>query len=171
MLVKILNILISIVGIKKLMKKYIISSETLLENGKKITILTLDGKALLKDGATNYHLAGGLCATVGSTVIVLDCVKPNTTANDFGFFLNHEVGHLVLGHVDKAVKAGKGGTILNIEDEVAADNYARNKGFSNPDFNRLLTGVYGELASVGFISADDIPGYVEATLKDHESRM
>lgn len=171
MFARILNTIISVIGMKFLLRKYIVSAETIFENGKKITVLTLDGVALLKDGATHYHLAGGMCATVGNTIIVLDCAKSNTTLNDFGFFLNHEIGHLVLGHVDKAVKAGKGGTVLNIEDEIAADNYARQKGFSNPDFHKLLTGVYGQLATTGIISADDVAGYVESTLKDHTSRM
>ena len=152
-------------------KKYIISSEAIRENGKNITVLTLNGSALLNDGAVNYHLAGGMCATVGNTVLVLDCAKSNTTANDFGFFLNHEIGHLVLGHVAKAVKAGASGTVLDIQDEIAADEYARRKGFANPDFGKLLTGVYGQLATAGIISADDVAGYVEATLKDHTSRM
>jgi hypothetical protein len=168
---KILNIIISIVGMKVFLKKYIISSETIKENGKKITILTLNGSALLNDGAVTYHLAGGMCATVGNTVLVLDCAKSNTSKNDFGFFLNHEIGHLVLGHVAKAVKAGKGGTVLNIEDEIAADNYARQKGFETPDFRKLLTGVYGELATAGLISANDVADYVESTLEDHTSRM
>lgn len=168
---KIINIIISIVGMKKLLKKYVISSEKIVENSKKITVLTLDGVALLKDGATHYHLAGGMCATVGNTIIVLDCAKSNTSANDFGFFLNHEVGHLVLGHVDKAVKNGASGTVLDIQDEIAADEYARRKGFANPDFNKLLTGVYGQLATAGFIAADKVAEYVEETLKDHTSRM
>lgn len=168
---KILNVIISIVGMKKLLKKYVISSESIVENGKKITVLTLDGAALLKDGAVTYHLAGGMCATVGNTVLVLDCAKSSTTENDFGFFLNHEVGHLVLGHVAKAVKAGKGGTVLDIADEIAADEYARQKGFANPDFRKLLTGVYGQLATAGLISANDVAEYVESTLKDHTSRM
>lgn len=168
---KILNILISIIGIKRLLKKYVISSEQIIENGKKITVLTLDSVALLKDGATHYHLAGGMCATVGNTIIVLDTVKASTSSNDFGFFLNHEVGHLVLGHVAKAVKSGASGTVLDIADEIAADNYARQKGFENPDFRKLLTGVYGELATAGFIAADKVASYVEDTLKDHTSRM
>lgn len=168
---KLLNIVISIIGMKILLKKYVISSETIKENGKKITVLTLNGAALLADGAVNYHLAGGMCATVGNTVIVLDCAKSNTSKNDFGFFLNHEIGHLVLGHVAKAVKAGKGGTVLDIVDEVAADNYARQKGFESPDFRKLLNGVYGQIATAGLISANDVADYVEATLKDHASRM
>lgn len=168
---KILNIIISLVGMKKLLKKYIISSEVIVENGKKITVLTLNGAALLKDGAANYHLAGGLCATVGNTIIVLDCAKSNTSENDFGFFLNHEIGHLVLGHVDKAVKNGASGTVLDIDDEVAADNYARQKGFMSPDFRKLLTGVYGELASAGIISAEVIDSFVDETLEGHASRM
>ena len=168
---KILNIIISLVGMKKLLKKYIISSEVMVENGKKITILTMNGTALLKDGATNYHLCGGMCATVGNTVLVLDCAKSNTSSNDFGFFLNHEIGHLVLGHVDKAVKAGASGAVLDIADEVAADNYARQKGYKSPNFHNLLTAVYGELATAGFIAADTVADYVEETLKDHVSRM
>ena len=168
---KVLNKIISFVGMELFLKKYITSSETICENGKKITVLTLNGAALLKDGAVHYHLSGGMCATVGNTIIVLDCAKSNASENDFGFFLNHEIGHLVLGHVDKAVKNGNSGTVLNIQDEIDADNYARQKGFTTPDFRKLLTVVYGELASAGIISREVIDSFVDETLKDHASRM
>ena len=168
---RIFNLYVSIFGMKGLLKKYVTSSEVLKENGKKITVLTLNSGLLLKDGVVQYHLAGGLCATVGNTIIVLDSVKSSTSENDLGFMLNHEVGHLVLGHVNKAVKSGASGTVLEIDDEVAADNYARQKGFVTPDFRKLLTGVYGELASAGIILADKVSEYVEETLEVHASRM
>lgn len=168
---KIINIIISVVGMKFLLRKYIVSAETIFENGKKITVLTLNGPTLLKDGFPEFHLAGGLFATVGNTVLVLDCVKSNTTANDFGFFMNHEIGHLVLGHVAKVVKAGASDTVLNVADEVAADNYARSKGYNTPNFRNLLTVVYSELASAEVISEDEILKCVEETLEGHASRM
>ena len=156
---------------KGLLKKYVTSSEVIRENGKKITVLVLNSAALLKDGILQYHLAGGLCATVGNTIIVLDTVKSSTSSNDLGFMMNHEIGHLVLGHVAKAVKNGASGTVLDLEDEVAADNYARSKGFKSPDFRKLLTGVYGELATAGIILADKVADYVNETLEVHASRM
>ena len=168
---KIFNKIISFVGMEVLLKKYVTSSEVLYENGKKITVLILDGAALLKAGVVNFHLSGGFYATVGNTIVVLDSVWANTSANDLGFFLNHEVGHLVLGHVDKAINAGSAGTVIEMDDEIAADNYARQKGFTTPDFRKLLSGVYGELATAGIITADKVADYVEETLEGHASRM
>ena len=168
---KIFNIYVSIFGMKNLLKKYVTSSEIVRENGKKITVLILDSAALLKDGIVQYHLAGGLCATVGNTVVVLDTVKSSSSENDLGFFMNHEIGHLVLGHVTKALKSGASGLTLDLEDEVAADNYARSKGFAAPDFRKLLTGVYGELASAGIILAEQVTTIVEETMEVHASRM
>ena len=165
------TVIIPLFGMKLFLKKYVISSEIVRENGKKITVLTLNSEALLKDGVLQYHLAGGLCATVGNTILVLDTVKSSTTENDLGFMMNHEVGHLVLGHVAKAVKRGASGLMLDLEDEVAADNYARSKGFKSPDFRKLLTGVYGELATAGIILADKVAEYVDETLEVHASRM
>lgn len=166
-----INIFISIFGMKVFLKKYITSSEVINENGKKITVLVLDSAALLKDGILQYHLAGGLCATVGNTILVLDTVKSSTSGNDLGFMMNHEIGHIVLGHVAKAVKSGASGTVLELDDEVAADNYARQKGFKSPDFRKLLNGVYGELASAGIILADQVATIVEETMEVHASRM
>lgn len=167
----IFNLYALIFGMKGLLKKYVTSAEVIKENGKKITVLTLNSATLLKDGVVQYHLAGGLCATVGNTVIVLDSVKSSASSNDLGFMMNHEVGHLVLGHVAKAVKSGASGTVLELDDEVAADNYARQKGFTTPDFRKLLTGVYGELATAGFILAEKVADYVEETMEVHASRM
>lgn len=163
--------IIPLFGMKLVLKKYVTSSEIIKENGKKITVLVLDSAALLKDGILQYHLAGGLCATVGNTIIVLDTVRSRTSENDLGFMMNHEVGHLVLGHVAKAVKSCASGTVLELDDEVAADNYARSKGFAAPDFRKLLTGVYGELASAGIILAEQVATIVEETLEVHASRM
>ena len=167
----IFNIYVLIFGMKGLLKKYVTSSEVIKENGKKITVLTLNSEALLKDGVLQYHLAGGLCASAGNTVLVLDTVKSSASSNDLGFMMNHEIGHLVLGHVAKAVKSGASGTILDLADEVAADNYARSKGFKSPDFRKLLTGVYGELATAGIILAEKVDEYVNDTLEVHASRM
>lgn len=165
------RIIIPLFGMKFILKKYVTSSEIIRENGKKITVLTLNSESLLKDGVIQYHLAGGCCASAGNTVLVLDTVKASASENDLGFFMNHEVGHLVLGHVAKAVKSWASGLTLNIEDEVAADNYARSKGFTTPDFHKLLTGVYGELATAGIILADKVADYVEDTMEVHASRM
>lgn len=168
---KIINFIVSIMGMKFFLRKYIVSAEVIREHGKKITVLTLSGSALLKDGIADYHFAGGLCATVGNTIIALDTVKSSASENDLGFFLTHEVGHLVLGHVDKAVKNGDAGTVLVMDDEVAADNYARSKGFTTPDFRKLLSGVYGEVVSAGFLTAETASKLLEATLGEHASRM
>lgn len=168
---KLVNIIISIIGMKFFLRKYIVSAEVVQEHGKKITVLTLNSAALLKDGVANYHFAGGLCATVGNTVIVLDTVKSSASENDLGFFMSHEIGHLVLGHIEKAIKNGDSGTVLVMDDEVAADNYARSKGFATPDFRKLLSGVYGEVVSAGFLSAEIASEILETTLEGHASRM
>ena len=167
----IINIYAMIFGMKGLLKKYVTSSEVIRENGKKITVLVLDSAALLKDGIVQYHVAGGLCASAGNTILVLDTVKSSASTNDLGFMMNHEIGHLVLGHVAKAVKSGASGLTLNIDDEIAADDYARQKGFKSPDFRKLLTGVYGELASAGIILAEQVEEIVEETMEVHASRM
>ena len=156
---------------KNLLRKYVTSSEVIKEHGKKITVLTLKSAALLKDGIIQYHFAGGLCATVGNTILVLDTVKSSTSEDDLGFMLNHEIGHLVLGHVTKALKRGASGLTLDISDEIAADDYARQKGFKSPDFRKLITGVYGELASAGIILAEQVEQIIEDTLEVHASRM
>ena len=153
------------------LRKYVTSAEVIRENGKKITVLTLNGAALLKDGIVQYHVAGGLCPTVGNTILVLDTVKSSSSQNDLGFMMKHEVGHIVLGHVVKALKSGASGLALDLEDEIAADDYARQKGFTTPDFRKLLTGVYGELASAGIILAEQVTTIVEETMEVHASRM
>ena len=165
------NVVIPLFGMKWVLRKYVISAEMINENGKKITVLVLNSAALLKDGILQYHLAGGLCATAGNTILVLDTVKSSTSGNDLGFMMNHEIGHIVLGHVAKALKSGASGLTLNLDDEVAADDYARQKGFKSPDFRKLLNGVYGELATAGIISADLVEQSVEETLEVHASRM
>ena len=168
---KIINLYATIFGMKGLLKKYVTSSEVIRENGKKITVLTLNSAVLLKDGIVQYHVAGGLCATVGNTILVLDTVKSSTSENDLGFMMNHEIGHIVLGHVTKALKRGASGLTLDLEDEVAADNYARQKGFTTPDFRKLLNGVLGELATAGIILAEQVEKIVEETMEVHASRM
>ena len=167
----VINLFISIFGMKLVLRKYVTSAEVIREHGKKITVLTLSSAALLKDGILQYHIAGGLCASAGNTVLVLDTVKSSASENDLGFMMNHEIGHLVLGHVTKVLKSGASGLTLNIEDEVEADNYARSKGFKSPDFRKLLTGVYGELASAGIILAEQVSEIVEDTMEVHASRM
>ena len=166
-----INIYVLIFGMKSLLRKYVISAEVIREHGKKITVLTLKSSTLLKDGVVQYHVSGGLCATVGNTILVLDTVKSSTSKNDLGFMMNHEIGHLVLGHVTKALKRGATGLTLDLEDEVAADNYARSKGFATPDFRKLLNGVLGELASAGIILAEQVEKIVEETMEVHASRM
>lgn len=168
---KIFNLYAMIFGMKSLLKKYVTSSEVIREHGKKITVLVLNSAALLKDGILQYHVAGGLCATVGNTILVLDTVKSSTSEDDLGFMLNHEVGHIVLGHVTKMLKSGASGLTLDLKDEIAADDYARKKGFKSPDFRKLLTGVYGELASAGIILAEQVSELVEETMEVHASRM
>ena len=71
----------------------------------------------------------------------------------------------------KAIKRGASGLTLDLEDEIAADDYARQKGFKSPDFRKLLTGVYGELASAGIILAEQVSEIVNETLEVHASRM
>ena len=83
----IINLFIPIFGMKLFLRKYVTSAEVIREHGKKITVLTLCSSTLLKDGVLNYHMAGGLCATVGNTVIVLDTVRSSTSKNDLGFML------------------------------------------------------------------------------------
>ena len=169
--VKLFNIFASIVGMKFILRKYVVSSKTVRENGKKITVLMLNSKYLLNDGILDFHLRGGFSSTFANTIIVLDTVL-TVDKNDFEFCLNHEVGHIVLGHVTKLIKSGGSSTCFeDIDQEREADNYARQQGYHTPDFRKLFTLIYGELASVEFISANDVPEHVEKSLEEMASRM
>lgn len=170
--IKLLNIFISIVGMKFILRKYVLASEIVRDGGKKITVLILSGTSLLNDGILHYHLNGGLFSTFGNTIIVLDTVLSSISKEEFGFFLNHEVGHIVLGHVHDLIKSGGSSNLdLCMEQEIEADNYARRKGYNTPNFRNLLTVVYSELASAEIITKDEIPKCVEETIEGMTYRL
>ena len=143
---------------------YLRSKRVAKVEGKKISILAFDVPAMVKDGFYLILDCGGFGVFIGDVIVYDINNEKELSQNDFGFFLNHEIGHLVHGDawsIWKSLLLGRvdqnEGLYIDQSQEIEADQYAKSKGFKCPD-------LLGYLRS--FYSRCGLPNdYIEETLQ------
>lgn len=131
---------------------YLRSERVVRLNGKKITILGFDGKAMVEDGFYLLLDSGGFGFFLGDVIIYDVGNEEMLSQNDFGFFLNHEIGHILHGDawaIWRNILTGKQpeteGLYIDSKQEIAADRYALSKGFAYPDFDEYMQKFYSRV--------------------------
>lgn len=153
---------------------YLRSKKVVRIDGKKITILGFDVPAMAKDGFYELVDCGGFGNLLGDVIVYDVTTEEYLDQNDFGFFMNHEIGHLIHGDAWSTWKSllfGKSkqteGLYIDQSEEIAADQYALSKGFKYPDFIGYLRSLYTRCE----LPSDYIESVLEAVMETHKERF
>jgi hypothetical protein len=154
---------------------YYLRSERVVKiNGKKITILGFDVPAMVKDGFYELVDCGGFGNLLGDVIVYDVTAEKYLDQNDFGFFMNHEIGHLIHGDAWSTWKSllfGKTepneGLYIDQSEEIAADQYAKDKGFKCPDLLGYLKSLYSRCE----LPEDYIEKAISIVKEAHKERL
>ena len=153
---------------------YLRSERVIRIDGKKITILGFDVPAMVKDGFYQILDCGGFAFALGDVIMYDINNETELDKNDFGFFLAHEIGHVVHGDTWSTwrnVLLGKTeqneGLYIDSKQEIAADQYAIDDGFEYPDFERYLRNFYARCG----LPSDYITKVIGIAKETHKERF